>query len=47
MKLGTIAYNGQIYNLDYMNSDEIKIILEEIEKNKDKKISDSEIQNER
>lgn len=32
MKLGTIAYNSEIFNLDYMDSDEVKKLLENIEK---------------
>ena len=34
MKLGTIAYNNKIYNLDYMKDDEFKNLLEKIEKEK-------------
>lgn len=45
MKLGTIAYNGEIYNLDYMNSDEIKKILDDVETNKTKKLNDTEYLN--
>ena len=34
MKLGTIAYKNRIYNLDYMNVDELKWLLREIESDK-------------
>lgn len=34
MKLGTVAYDNQIYNLDYMTSDEIKDLLKNIENRK-------------
>lgn len=34
MKLGTIAYNNKIYNLDYMNMDELKKLLKQIETEK-------------
>lgn len=34
MKLGTIAYNNRIYNLDYMNTDELKALLRQIETEK-------------
>ena len=34
MKLGTIAYKNKIYNLDYMKADELKNLLEQIEKEK-------------
>ena len=27
MKLGTIVYEGKIYNLDYMNTNEVKELL--------------------
>lgn len=47
MKLGTIAYNGEIYNLDYMNSEEVKKILEDIEKSKNSKINETEYLNEK
>ena len=42
MKLGTIAYDGEIYNLDYMNSYEINKLLEDIENNKNKKMNETE-----
>lgn len=47
MKFGTIAHNGEIYNLDYMNSDEVKKILEEIEKCKNNKINGDDYINEK
>lgn len=31
MKLGTISYKNKIYNLDYMNIDELKNLLKLIE----------------
>lgn len=34
MKLGTIAYKNKIYNLDYMNIDELKNLLKQIESEK-------------
>ncbi len=38
MKLGTIVYNNEIYNLDYMTSEEIKEIVSKIETNKQKNL---------
>lgn len=32
MSLGTIAYNNEIYNLDYMTADELENLLTIIEK---------------
>lgn len=34
MKLGTIAYKSKIYNLDYMNAEELKKLLKMIESEK-------------
>lgn len=34
MKLGTIAYKNKIYNLDYMNADELRALLKLIETEK-------------
>ena len=34
MKLGTIAFNKKVYNLDFMNKDEIEDLVELIEKEK-------------
>ena len=34
MKLGTVVYNGKIYNLDYMNTVEVKELLKKIEEKK-------------
>ena len=31
MKLGTVVYDGKIYNLDYMTTEEMKQLLEKIE----------------
>ena len=40
MKLGTIVYKDEIYNLDYMIADEVKEILDNIENDKKKEIMD-------
>ena len=45
MNLGTVAYNGEIYNLDYMNANEVKKLLQDIEKNKEKELNNIELQN--
>lgn len=34
MKLGTIVYDNEIYNLDYMTAEEIREILDKVEKDK-------------
>jgi hypothetical protein len=34
MKLGTVVYDGKIYNLDYMNTAEVKELLKKVEKQK-------------
>lgn len=34
MKLGTIVYNNEIYNLDYMTAEEVREILDKVEKDK-------------
>lgn len=39
MKLGTVVYEGKIYNLDYMNTNEVKELFDKIEKQKDTEIS--------
>lgn len=39
MELGTIVYDNEIYNLDYMNSEEIKKMLDVVEEEKRKHIS--------
>lgn len=31
MKLGTVVYDGKIYNLDYMTTDEVKKLLAAVE----------------
>ncbi len=36
MKLGTVVYEGKIYNLDYMSSEEIQVLLKKIEDEKKK-----------
>ena len=41
MKLGTIVYENEIYNLDYMTSDEIKTMIHTIESDKFKNINDA------
>ena len=39
MNLGTVVYEGKIYNLDYMESAEIEKLLKKIEDNKTKEFS--------
>ncbi len=34
MKLGTVVYDGKIYNLDYMTAEEMKELLKRIEETK-------------
>jgi hypothetical protein len=34
MKLGTVVYDGKIYNLDYMNTTEVKELLQKVEDQK-------------
>lgn len=34
MKLGTVVYEGKIYNLDYMTAEEMKELLKNIETKK-------------
>ena len=34
MKLGTVVYEGKIYNLDYMNTNEVKELLKKVEQEK-------------
>ena len=36
MSLGTISYNNEIYNLDYITSNELEKLLDEVEKEKAK-----------
>lgn len=38
MKLGTIAYDSEIYNLDYMTAEEVREVLDKIEQDKRKNI---------
>ncbi len=40
MKLGTIVFEGKIYNLDYMKKDEIKELLGKIGEDKKGKFSE-------
>ena len=40
MKLGTIVYENKIYNLDYMSSEEIEVLLKKIEEDKSKNIAE-------
>ena len=39
MNLGTIVYDGKIYNLDHMESSEIEELLKKIESNKNEEFS--------
>jgi len=39
MKLGTVVYEGKIYNLDYMNTNEVQKLLKKIEQQKEKEFS--------
>ena len=39
MKLGTVVYKEKIYNLDYMNTNEIQELLRKIEKEKEQDFS--------
>ncbi|MBR3614257.1 MAG: hypothetical protein IKL55_03670 [Clostridia bacterium] len=34
MKLGTVVYDNRIYNLDYMTTEEMKMLLQKIETEK-------------
>ena len=36
MKLGTVVYDGKIYNLDYMTSEEVESLLKKVEAEKAK-----------
>ena len=36
MKLGTVVYDGKIYNLDYMTSEEVEVLLKKVEEEKRK-----------
>lgn len=40
MKLGTIVYDNEIYNLDYMTDEEIKEVIDIIEEKKRKNIQE-------
>ena len=39
MKLGTVLYEGKIYNLDYMDTNEVKELLKKVEQKKEAEIS--------
>lgn len=41
MKLGTVVYDGKIYNLDYMSAEELKKLLERIETENKNKFDDA------
>ena len=34
MSLGTIAFEGEVFNLDYMTSEELEPLLDHVEKEK-------------
>lgn len=36
MKIGTVVYDGKIYNLDYMTSEEVESLLKKVEEEKAK-----------
>ena len=40
MKLGTVVYDNEIYNLDYMTDEEIKEVIDIIEEKKRKNIQE-------
>jgi hypothetical protein len=39
MKLGTVVYDGKIYNLDYMNTVEVQELLKKVEEQKKQEFS--------
>ena len=41
MKLGTVVYDGKIYNLDYMTTEEMKQLLNKIESDKKTTIAEA------
>lgn len=41
MKLGTVVYDGKIYNLDYMTTEEMKNLLSKIESDKKATIAEA------
>ena len=41
MKLGTVVYDGKIYNLDYMTTEEMKQLLDKIEVDKKTTIAEA------
>lgn len=34
MSLGTIAFDGEVFNLDYMSAEELESLLEHVEREK-------------
>ncbi len=34
MSLGTIAFNNEVFNLDFMTAEELEVLLENIDKEK-------------
>lgn len=40
MNLGTVVYKNKIYNLDYMKTEELKQLLEQIEEEKKNSFND-------
>lgn len=41
MKLGTVVYENKIYNLDYMTTEEMKMLLDKIEQEKKNNFSEA------
>ena len=41
MKLGIVVYKEKIYNLDYMSIEELKILLDTIEKEKNQNFNEA------
>ena len=41
MKLGTVVYDGKIYNFDYMTTEEMKNLLNKIKKKKKTTIAEA------
>ena len=39
MKLGTVVYEGKLYNLDYMSLQEMQDLLNRVEENKNRDFS--------
>lgn len=38
MKLGTVVFENKIYNLDHMQSDELKVLLKKIDESKKEEV---------